>query len=88
MCFVLFLSEGPLRVGVVASRKVGDAVRRNRAKRLLREVVRRNRPKRAVSADFVLVARAALAGASYGDLERAYVATVARALLEHASHNR
>ena len=27
----------PVRAGVVASRKVGDAVRRNRAKRLMRE---------------------------------------------------
>jgi ribonuclease P protein component len=34
------LGESELRIAVVASRKVGDAVRRNRAKRLLREALR------------------------------------------------
>lgn len=33
-------SEGPSRLGVVASKKVGGAVQRNRAKRLVREVFR------------------------------------------------
>jgi ribonuclease P protein component len=32
--------DGPPRVGVVAGRKVGNAVRRNRAKRLMREAAR------------------------------------------------
>ncbi len=35
---------GIARLGIVASRKLGDAVRRNRAKRLIREVFRRIRP--------------------------------------------
>jgi ribonuclease P protein component len=44
------IEEDQLRVGVVASRKVGGAVKRNRARRLLRETARflaprwRNRP--------------------------------------------
>lgn len=81
VAFVLFKEEGALRVGVVASRRVGDAVRRNRAKRRLREVFRRNRAGlEGVSADVVLVARAGVGDASYGDLERAYVTTVLRAL--------
>ena len=31
---------GTTRLGIVASRKLGDAVRRNRAKRLIREIFR------------------------------------------------
>ena len=81
VAFVLFKEEGELRLGVVASRRVGDAVRRNRAKRRLREVFRRNRAGlEAISADVVLVARAGVGDATFRDLERAYVTTVARAL--------
>ena len=43
--FTLLLARtsGPnARLGIVASRKLGDAVRRNRAKRLIREVFRLN----------------------------------------------
>ena len=53
-------ADGPPRIAVVASRRVGTAVARNRAKRLLREAARHIewRP----GTDVVLVARAACAG--------------------------
>jgi len=68
-----------LCVGVVASRKVGGAVRRNRAKRLLREAARAL-AQRWIDRDTwaVLVAKASIADRSAGEIqeeiERALVA--------------
>lgn len=51
--------EGVIRIGYTASRKVGGAVARNRARRRLREVVRRVMPDHAKTGrDFVVIARA------------------------------
>lgn len=80
--FLLFRESGPLRLGVVASRRVGGAVRRNRAKRVLREVFRKNRPSRLVSANVVLIARTTIIQAGFEEIERAYVRGVGRALAE------
>ncbi len=66
---VLFLRQGPgasLRLGVVASRKVGNAVERARAKRRLREAFRRHRHQLATrEEDVVLVARRSILSAPW-----------------------
>lgn len=52
------LSTGPLRFGFTASRKVGNAVVRNRAKRRLRALVDKVAPQLGLSGwDLVLIAR-------------------------------
>lgn len=59
--FLLRESETPLRrVGVIASRRVGNAVLRNRAKRRLRELFRVHQDKLPPSCDVVLIARRSL----------------------------
>ena len=68
---VLFLRSGPdasLRLGVVASKKVGNAPERARAKRRLREAFRRNRGRFVSSDDVVLVARRSLLAAPWADV--------------------
>lgn len=51
------LEPGPTRVGITASRKVGDAVRRNRVKRLVREAYRRHKLLFPSGLDVVFVAK-------------------------------
>ncbi len=62
------------RVGFVASiASVGAAVRRNRAKRRLREVFRRNQQNVPPGSDLLLTARAAAVDAPLPELERRFV---------------
>jgi ribonuclease P protein component len=70
--FTLLLSPNAgssTRLGIVASRKLGDAVHRNRAKRLIRELFRLNDTS-ATGIDVVVIPRRELFDAAYGELDR------------------
>ncbi len=59
-----------LRVGVAAGKALGNAVHRNRAKRLLREAMRPLLPGLPKGCELVLIARPAMLKASLEDLRR------------------
>lgn len=61
--------DAPARLGVVASKKVGGAVARNRAKRLVRELFRRNKALFGRGIDVVVVAYPELPGRSLAEVE-------------------
>jgi ribonuclease P protein component len=72
------------RVGVVVSRKVGSAVVRSRARRVMRESWRRNQHRLPPSVDMVLVARNSIARAGQPAVERDFLTAARRAgLLKH-----
>jgi ribonuclease P protein component len=73
--FMLPNPSGVGRLGIAATRKLGGAVQRNRAKRLIREVFRRN--KIAAGFDVVVIPKRDLLDASLSTIEADY-----RTLLE------
>ena len=59
----------PARLGIVASRKLGDAVHRNRAKRLIREIFRLNQPlPGGVGIDLIVIPRRELFDAQFTEI--------------------
>ena len=63
-------TAGTARLGIVASRKLGDAVRRNRAKRLIREIFRQtDLLPGGQGIDVVVIPRRELFDAAYSSLE-------------------
>lgn len=76
MVFTLPRAGQATRLGIAATRKMGIAVERNRAKRLVRELFRHH-PAPA-GFDIVVVPRRPLVTAPFASLEAEYVATLGR----------
>jgi ribonuclease P protein component len=76
------LPEGAApRLGVVTSKKIGDAPDRSRARRLLRESFRLHQHEFSQPVDLVLVARNSIAGKSFAGVEKDFLAALRRANL-------
>ena len=83
-CLILnwrFAEGDTSRIGVVTSRKIGGAVVRTRARRLLREVFRQHQHDLAQPPEFVLVARQSISGKGYADVERDFVSAARQSKL-------
>jgi ribonuclease P protein component len=67
---------GPARLGIAATRKMGAAVERNRAKRLVRELFRHHKPVTAI--DVVVVPRREILAAPFDRLEAEFQSLLSR----------
>lgn len=67
------------RLGIVASKKLGAAVARNRAKRLIREVFRQHQPRTDRAVDVLVIPRRELFDAVYASLEDDFQSACRRA---------
>jgi ribonuclease P protein component len=77
--FLLYVWENPSapiksdvlpKFGIIASKKVGGAVERNRAKRLMREVIKKQLPALKQNFAAVAVTFAAMSGAEFAEVEK------------------
>jgi len=75
---------GPARLGIAATRKMGAAVERNRAKRLVRELFRHNKP--ALAVDGCVVPRREILEAQYDRLEAEFLSLLPRRPPVKAAH--
>jgi ribonuclease P protein component len=74
----------PTRLGITVTRKIGNAVERNRIKRLVREVFRLHRARLPEGLDLVWVAKQQAAQASFADVLADFEALARRSDLTRA----
>ena len=71
----------PSRIGVITTKKIGNAVVRSRARRLLREAFRLHQLELKQPLDVVLVARFSIVGKKLAEVEADYLAVLRQARL-------
>jgi ribonuclease P protein component len=69
------------RLGVITGKRIGGAVQRNHARRLLREAFRRNQPRLGRAADIVFVARHSISRCNFAAVEKDVLTALGRARL-------
>ena len=71
--FVLAKQAGTGRVGITATRKIGNSVERNRARRLVREAFRKNKWLVPHGVDIVINVKRSLVEADYSNFESEFI---------------
>lgn len=74
-------AQASSRLGVITASRIGGAVVRNRARRLMRESFRLHQHDLAAPVDLVLVARQSIVGKGFASVERDFLAALRKAKL-------
>ena len=74
-------AQASSRLGVITASRIGGAVVRNRARRLMRESFRLHQHDLTAPVDLVLVARQSIAGKGFAGVERDFLAALRKAKL-------
>ena len=75
----IYILKGPKKFGFIASKKVGNSVQRNRARRLMREVVRLHMSEIRNDIQIIFIARVRIRGVSYMEVEKSMINMLKRA---------
>jgi ribonuclease P protein component len=83
-------SEEPSRIGIIATKRLGNAVSRNQVRRRIREIFRLNQHRIKKGFWVVTIARLSAAKAAFDELQRDWLRLVERASIlapgSHGSH--
>lgn len=75
--FVLYYMKQPavskFRLGISVSKKIGNAVVRNRLRRVVKEIIRHHESLITTNIDFILIARKPVAKMEYKDIEKSII---------------
>ncbi len=71
-------SVGIRRLGIVVSKKIGKAVKRNRAKRLIREVFRKNKEIFPEKSDIIIIPHPSIVKLKYNEVEEKFLKALKR----------
>jgi len=81
-------AESASRLGVITAGRIGGAVVRSRARRLLREAFRLHQHDLVAPVDLVLVARPSIAGRGFARVERDFLSTMQKGKLLNPADSR
>ena len=79
--------DAPSRLGVITAGRIGGALVRSRARRLLREAFRLHQHDLAGPVDLVLVARPSIAGRGFAEVERDFLTALRKGRLLNQAPN-
>lgn len=77
--YVLPKTGGTRRIGFAAGKRLGNAVVRNRVKRLMRETYRLNQDKLAEGVDLIIIGRQSIVNVKQPDIVRAFLSLCQKA---------